>query len=245
VTGFEAAVVAAAEALGPAGLRRLADRIQAGGGVGVVESADAAVAISRVLEAALTGQRDPEDRAAFVRGVAAGYEHRAAQVLAEVVWTGPTTFDVPVRATAQALLQLVAQARYELILATYSARPYPALVTALRAAVERGVDVWIVVETLHGAGSAIQGEQPAKAFLDVSGVSLWTWAVDRRPEGAKMHAKLAVTDARTLFVSSANLTSSGIDSNIEAGVLVHGGSAARRTAEHLWGLRGAGLLVRI
>src|SRR6185437_15918658 len=50
---------------------------------------------------------------------------------------------------------------------------------------------------------------------------------------------------RTLLVSSANLTTSGLDQNIEAGIVVRGGAAARRASEHLWALPGAGVLVRI
>ena len=43
-----------------------------------------------------------------------------------------------------------------------------------------------------------------------------------------MHAKIAVADRMVLLVSSANLTSAGIDKNIEAGILVHGGTAPVR-----------------
>lgn len=60
-----------------------------------------------------------------------------------------------------------------------------------------------------------------------------------------MHAKIAVVDEEALLVGSANLTGSGIEHNIEAGVLVHGGTAARRAAEHLRALRRDGALVRI
>jgi phosphatidylserine/phosphatidylglycerophosphate/cardiolipin synthase-like enzyme len=143
------------------------------------------------------------------------------------------------------LTGLVGEARRELILTTYSAKPYAPLLDALTAAVDRGVTVWVVIETLHGAGSAIQGDQPARAFAGLTGVQLWTWALDRRPEGAKMHAKIAVVDERTLLVSSANLTTSGITNNMEAGLVIRGGTAASRAAEHLRALRRDGLLVRM
>jgi len=237
MTDFEAAVVAAAGKLGPDGLRRLAASVEAGRPVdGLPPEA------GLVLNTAIGS---PEAAAAYVRGVAAGYEHRAARVQAELVWTGPYVFDVPVRATAQVLIGLVDKSRQELILTTYSAKPYLPLLAALRNAVDRGVAVWIVVETLHGAGNAMQGEQPAKAFANLHGVELWSWALDRRPESAKMHAKIAVADERILFVTSANLTTSGIGNNIEAGILVHGGNAAARAAEHLRALRRDGHLIRI
>lgn len=60
-----------------------------------------------------------------------------------------------------------------------------------------------------------------------------------------MHAKLAVADRRVLLVSSANLTQSGVGRNIEAGLLVHGGTAPQRAAEHFAELTAQGVLVRL
>ncbi|MCP9966609.1 phospholipase D-like domain-containing protein [Actinomadura madurae] len=60
-----------------------------------------------------------------------------------------------------------------------------------------------------------------------------------------MHAKIAVADRRELFVSSANLTQSGVNSNIEAGLLIRGGTAPERAAEHFDALRAAGILERL
>jgi Phosphatidylserine/phosphatidylglycerophosphate/cardiolipin synthases and related enzymes len=147
-------------------------------------------------------------------------------VRVESVWSGPATHQVPVRATAQVLVELADEATSELLLMTYSAKPYPPILLALTAAVTRGVAVSVVVETLSGAGGALAGAEPAAAFTSVSGVQLWHWPAGQRPEaGAKMHAKLAVADRRTLLVSSANLTQSGVGKNIEAGLLIRGGTA--------------------
>ena len=238
---FHSAAAEAAATLGTEELRRLARAVARG--QSVVHGAPEAA--RRLLAAPLAEGVPAQIAAAYLRGVADGYDHRAARVHAELVWTGPAAFDVPVRATAAVLTGLVEEAQHELILTTYSARPHPRLHAALRAATGRGVHIWIVVETLQGAGSALQGDQPAKAFADLPAAELWTWPADRRPEGAKMHAKLAVVDEQTLLVTSANLTTSGIDNNIEAGLLVRGGTAPRRAAEHLRALRRDGLLVRL
>jgi phosphatidylserine/phosphatidylglycerophosphate/cardiolipin synthase-like enzyme len=104
---------------------------------------------------------------------------------------------------------------------------------ALTDARARGVAVSIVVETLQGAGGAPTGAEPAAAFRNIPGIELWHWPPRARAEpGAKMHAKIAVADRRALLVSSANLTQSGVATNIEAGVLVRGGHAPSRAAEH-------------
>jgi phosphatidylserine/phosphatidylglycerophosphate/cardiolipin synthase-like enzyme len=164
----------------------------------------------------------------------------------ELVWSGPASLSVPVRATAAVIAQVVREAERELILTTYSARPYQPLTDALREAVSRGVEVSVVVETLQGAGSALAGAEPYQAFTGIGGVSLYHWPPSRRADpAAKMHAKLAVADRRVLFITSANLTASGVTSNIEAGVLIRGGTAPVRAAEHIAALRAAGELIRL
>jgi phosphatidylserine/phosphatidylglycerophosphate/cardiolipin synthase-like enzyme len=104
----------------------------------------------------------------------------------------------------------------------------------------------VVVETLQGAGSALAGDEPHRAFTSVGDIDLWHWPSSKRTEpGAKMHAKLAITDRKVLFVSSANLTQSGVTKNIEVGILVRGGPAPARAAEHIDALRAKGDLVRL
>lgn len=183
---------------------------------------------------------------AYLAGLAAGYAQRADEVSVESVWSGPGSPHVPVRATAAVLADVIGEARRELLLMTYSARHHQPLAEALTAAVSRGVRVSVVVETLQGAGSALAGDEPYQAFSSITGIDLWHWPSAKRAEsGAKMHAKLAVADRRTLFVTSANLTQSGTGKNIEAGILVRGGTAPVRAVEHVDALRAAGVLARL
>jgi phosphatidylserine/phosphatidylglycerophosphate/cardiolipin synthase-like enzyme len=133
-----------------------------------------------------------------------------------------------------------------LLLMTYSARQYEPLTVALQAAVSRSVHVSVVMETLQGAGSALAGDEPYQALTGIDGIDLWHWPSAKRTEpGAKMHAKLAVADRCVLFVTSANLTQSGVGKNIEAGLLVRGGIAPLRAAEHVDALRATGALSRL
>lgn len=238
-----ASAAAVAEEYGPELLRRLAGVVAVGGGIDAVATV---IAIPGFIDAArpvLDAAGGP-GAAAYLRGVADGYARAAGSVTVESVWTGPTGHGVPVRATAQVLVELVGQARTDLALMTYSARPYEPLLAALAAAVGRGVAVTVVVETLSGAGSALAGTEPAAAFAAVPGITLLHWPTGRRAmPGAKMHAKLAVADRRLLLVSSANLTQSGVTGNIEAGLLIRGGTAPVRAAEHLADLRARDVLV--
>ena len=189
---------------------------------------------------------DREAAATHLRALADGYALGRATQRVEVVWSGPTSSAVPVRATAQVLTDLINDAKHELILTTYSAWPYQPLTEALTAAARRGVEVAAVVETLAGAGGALAGEEPAAAFAAVPGIQVWHWPTAKRTEhSSKMYAKLAVADESVLFVSSANLTQTGIGKNIEAGLLVRGGPAPIRAAEHLRQLQASGALERL
>jgi phosphatidylserine/phosphatidylglycerophosphate/cardiolipin synthase-like enzyme len=81
-----------------------------------------------LVAAILAARRDdqiPADIAAtYLRGVAAGYAGAVATSRVEVVWSGPAAPRVPVRATAQVIAPRIAEAQREILLVTYSARPY-------------------------------------------------------------------------------------------------------------------------
>lgn len=250
MTSLADAVGEAVARLGPTRLRVIADGIEAGSSLTALCSAESVAGFAhaaRAIRLALTNEAVPDPLgAAYLHGVADGFERSADAERIESVWSGPSSYAVPVRSTAQALVELVHDAADELLLMTYSAKPYLPVIDALTGARDRGVAVSVVVETLQGAAGAIAGVEPAAAFRQVPGVELWHWPSGARTEpGAKMHAKIAVADRRALLVSSANLTQSGIGTNIEAGVLVHGGYAPRRAAEHVTHLIAAGVLARL
>lgn len=158
MTSFEQAAEDALPVLGPGGLRAVAERLAAGWPAAAIvgeTSPGRSQAVRSVLDAVEASGVAVGESASFLRGLAAGYARHAAAVTVETVWSGPTSHTVPVRATAQALVDVVNEASGELLLMTYSAKPHQALRTALFAAVARGVDIVVVVETLQGAGSAL------------------------------------------------------------------------------------------
>lgn len=246
---FETVATELAPTVGAATLRVLADRVREGwpehavlADVGSTRNDEA----RRILHALAAASTSREHAAGFLRGLAAGYAAHSSSVSVETVWSGPGSHSVPVRATAQALTQVVQEATDELLLMTYSAKRNEPLRQALVSAIERGVRTTVVVETLRGAGSALAGAEPAAAFADIRGLRLWHWPVGQRGDpGSKMHAKLAVADRSVLLVSSANLTQSGTQKNIEAGILIRGGTAPARAAEHILELRSRDVLQRL
>ena len=77
-------------------------------------------------------------------------------------------------------------------------------------------------------------------------MSFYVWPAELRvSQGgghASMHAKCAVADRRTAFVTSANLTGAAMTDNMELGLVVRGGDVPKRIANHFDALIAAGIL---
>ncbi|WP_329494227.1 DISARM system phospholipase D-like protein DrmC [Kitasatospora herbaricolor] len=244
---FEAAAARAAAALGPPRTKDVAGMLAQGAGheriLHALPISAAEPAVTELLACMTAGGIPAAEAAAYLRGYVAAWSAQLGAVDVSTVWTGPATPGVPVRSTAQVLTEVVREARTELIAMTYSARAFEPLKIALRDALARGVAVDVVVETRAGARGLLDGPEPAAAFADVPGVRIWHWPIERREHpGARQHAKLAVADQELLFLGSANLTASGVGRNLEAGVLVRGGTAPVRATEHIRELIRKGIL---
>lgn len=128
---------------------------------------------------------------------------------------------------------------------SFAAYKVPDLVQAIGAAVARGATVRLVLEAAEESSGA---HDAAKAFSGLGGgVEFYVWPLERRPAGvsATLHAKAVVADESAAFISSANLTGSALDHNIELGILVRGGPVPRRLADHFSSLIAAGVLRRV
>ena len=181
--------------------------------------------------------------AAMLRAAAAARMSEAQAGIVEVVMTGPSRPDAPARSTEAVVAEIVAGARHELMLVTYAAAAYPPLRAALEAAVARGVRTMIALETVEGARGLLSFE-PALAFAGVAGIHLLHWPAEERVgfSGGRLHAKVVVADREVAFVTSANLTGSALGHNIECGLVVRGGSAPHRLADHFAALIRDGVL---
>lgn len=166
-----------------------------------------------------------------------------------VVWTGPASYEVPVRATSAVLAEVIDEARKNLVIVSFAAYKVAAVVDALRAAAGRGVNVQLVLESLVESKGKLTHD--AKGAFDALGhvVSFYVWPADLRvSQGlghAAMHAKCAVADRRIAFVTSANLTGAAMTDNMELGLVVRGGDVPARIANHFDALIAAGTLRRL
>ena len=152
----------------------------------------------------------------------------------ELVWTGPTTPFVSARRTEQALLQVINSAEQTLFIISFVAYDVSTIVKALNAANDRGVTISMLLESSHENGGSISIDVIGKMRGLVPGARLYAWR-DKAESftNGRVHAKVAVADKISCFITSANLTGYAMEKNMEAGVLISGGSIAKLLDEHL------------
>lgn len=168
----------------------------------------------------------------------------------ELVWTGPEVGVVSFRRTEQALLQVIDGAKERVLVVSYAVYNIPRICDALVRAANRGARITVVVETpdrLEGQNtySTLQalGSQVAARS------SVYYWPLDNREKDTNgktgiLHVKCAVSDGRTLFLTSANLTEYAFTVNMELGLLVTGGGLPEQIEQHFDRMIQMGMLAK-
>lgn len=174
-------------------------------------------------------------------GILIGAAHARQQVQSEhtidLVWTGPTTPFVATRRTEQVLLDLIRHAQADVFLVSFVAYDVSSVVDALNCATARGVAVQLLLETSTSHGGSLSVDPISTMRSRVPSAALFVWT--DRPEpftDGRVHAKVAVADSRTAFLTSANLTGHALEKNMEAGILISGGQIPHRLRAHLQAL---------
>ena len=170
--------------------------------------------------------------------------HSAAEIL-ELVWSGPSTGVIPIRHTEQVICELIDGAYVDLFLVSFVAYNVKRVLDALKAAITRGVDVRILMELSNEDGGALSFDSLGLIQKAIPTAEFYAWKKTGDQEKGSVHAKCAVADIKTAFVSSANLTGAAMEWNMEAGVLVKGGAMPIQLARHLKELITQGVIQRI
>lgn len=198
-------------------------------------------AAKAALESFLSAWRKsalPGDVAAGMLMGAAHFRERAERdCTVELVWTGPTTPFIAPRRTEQVLLDVIQRATRELFIVSFVAYDVPSIITAINSAIDRGVEVRILVEASVTQGGSLLVDPVATMKNAVPAAKLYVWTDRSYPfTNGRVHAKVAVADDTMAFLTSANLTGHALEKNMEAGVLVCGGHVATNLRAHLHAL---------
>jgi cardiolipin synthase len=168
----------------------------------------------------------------------------------DIVWSGPANGTFPIRRIDQVLYDLLAKAEQRIFLVTFSAHRVPLLCVHLSSAIERGVDVTLLLESEQASAGQLSFDA-AKAFKDVclDKVRLLHWPIENRDRNqagkpGKLHVKCAVID-ETAIIGSANLTDDAFNRNMELGVIIKDLASVASICEHFETLERNGILKRV
>ena len=154
-----------------------------------------------------------------------------------LVWTGPSTDATRLRSTRSVLATLVANATESLVLVSFVSYNVAELTAELTDAIARGVDVTLILETPDDPGGTLV-IGPAHPFAPIKDTArFYRWPLETRQAlfatEARLHAKCVIADRSSALITSANLTSAGINDNIELGVLIEAGPLPATLSQHL------------
>lgn len=181
---------------------------------------------------------NPAEMALLLPAVSEALAHQRRKQEAELTWTGPHASHIPLRRTAQALLELIHTAQERILIVSFVVYKAQTILAALEQAADRGVDITLVLEspdvsegriaynTLRALGASLR--EKSKVFI---------WPAAKRPttpEGkiGSLHAKICVADGKMVCLSSANLTDYAMTVNMEMGLVVRNPEIAVRIEAH-------------
>jgi cardiolipin synthase len=244
---MEAMLIAATDLvalLSPSRIEALADRVRGslsaerdGNLHQLVTTPAARAALDRLIAAWRQTEISGDVLAGILVGAAYARQQVQRESSVELVWTGPTTPFVATRRTEQVLLDLIHRAQSDLFLVSFVAYDVSSVVDALNAAAARGIEVRILLETSASQGGSLSIDPVATMRRCVPSAALYVWTDRPAPfaEG-RVHAKVAVADGHSAFLTSANLTGHALEKNMEAGVVISGGHVPAGLRAHLHAL---------
>jgi cardiolipin synthase A/B len=160
----------------------------------------------------------------------------------EMLWSGPPpSGHLAARRIDQALYDLIASAKHEILLVTFAAVKVDRLADTLLKAAQRGVKIRLVLEFAEASEGQLSFDALrafSTALIDTAEV--YYWPVENRERNqagrpGKLHAKLAAID-NVVLISSANLTDDAFSRNLELGVKLTDPDVVLWAKEHFQGL---------
>jgi phosphatidylserine/phosphatidylglycerophosphate/cardiolipin synthase-like enzyme len=179
----------------------------------------------------------PRDVASALRGASAAAVLRETRGAVELVWTGPSTGQVPVRHTEQVLCQVIDAAKRRIFLVSFVAYEVDSIIRALRGAIGRQVHIDVLLESSSEYGGKVSHDSVDSMRKIFPSIDIYVWAPEKKNLPGQLsgavHAKCAVADGELAFITSANLTTAAMERNMELGVLVKGGDLPSELHRHL------------
>jgi phosphatidylserine/phosphatidylglycerophosphate/cardiolipin synthase-like enzyme len=170
--------------------------------------------------------------------------------LTEIIWTGPANGRFPIRRIDQVLYDLVSDAKKRIVLVTFAAHRVRHLCDLLTQAIDRGVDLTLIVESEdESEGQLTRDAMEAFRKVPAAKTHLYYWPLAKRERNqsgrpGKLHMKCAIVDDVAL-IGSANLTDDAFNRNMELSMLVREKATVDTLSEHFRELICAKILVAV
>jgi phosphatidylserine/phosphatidylglycerophosphate/cardiolipin synthase-like enzyme len=179
----------------------------------------------------------PKEAAIALRSASATAVENEKRGKMEIVWTGPSTGQVPVRHTEQVLCEVINYAKREIFIVSFVAYNIETVIKSMRDAIGRNVQINFLLESSIKHGGKVSQDSIKMMGLLFPSANIYTWSGNsnsstEHPNGA-IHAKCAIADSELAFITSANLTTSAMERNVELGVLIKGGKIPGELNKHL------------
>ena len=178
------------------------------------------------------GRMKPQELAMALRGASASSVFGSKRGAIELVWTGPSTEMVPIRNTQRVLCEVIESAREKLFIVSFVAYKVESIIHCLNEAAKRQIRIDILLELSKEHGGKVSYDSVKAMQGSVPSANVYVWEKDESGIGA-MHAKCAVADGKTAFITSANLSEAAMENNMELGVLIRAGHLPDELHRHL------------
>ncbi len=204
----------------------------------------------KIWEKDFSGYAPQSVALSLVAAVNATEEEKNKTILS-LVWTGPSSEKIPLRRTEQVLAQLIRDARSHLLLVSFAVYKAEEIMQALENAVRRDVKVTFIIETPSSGNKKISFD-PFRNFSKLlqENVEFYIWSPEKRllsddGKHGSLHAKVAISDSGTAFITSANLTDYAMNLNMEMGTLIVSKDVSRQVEEHFFELIAEDILIQL
>jgi phosphatidylserine/phosphatidylglycerophosphate/cardiolipin synthase-like enzyme len=173
----------------------------------------------------------------------------------DLVWSGPEVRGLHARDTRRVYNELLGSAERSVWVSTYvffdGHRAFEILARRMDAVPELRATLLLNIQRKRGDTTGLN--DLVRRFADRFWTAEWPGAsrprvfydpraLEQDAPGGVLHAKAVVTDDKTVFVTSANLTEAALERNIELGLLVRDRALAASVSTHFRGLIERGLL---
>jgi cardiolipin synthase len=206
--------------------------------------------IKRLIRLIEEKQVDAED-VSLVFGAIQTYRENDPKNRITLAWSGPNLRGVPMRKTAQVIIEMIDDAKTSLFLSSFSFYKAKDITDHLVLAAARGVSISLLLETPQSSHNKIN-KDPLKHLDDElkkkAHIYIWPYKnriVDGDDQTGSLHAKFVLQDKVKLFISSANLTQSAMDRNIELGVIIEDQAVVCKFNDHLDNLISENIITRL